>query len=676
MQQSTPPPVAPEPRAEPRFDVFIRLPRGMQPEEAQRRVVEQGGLTPEQGERIAQALQQVPVVQVRRNIDEARARKTEHQLSLAGLRVEVKRLPTAAAAAEPAAAVAPPPVPAAPAPAPARLIENPEDYEFDLSALPEDDDATLFASLTTRPATRPAPRLNAASGGAASTLPAPGLASGALGGRRLPRLAAAAALVGVAGVAFVLGRLSLPWPPSETPAHSAQAIERVLVAVGAPPALADASAPAASAARVGAAEEPPGTDALAQIAKTERAQGRGTTLEHAVALAQTQAGTAAVPAVPAAARAGDRMPASLAQGLANTPLSAGAAALPQGAPMGAVPPLPAAVRATLAADYAVQLAEFGQAARAREVLGRLRADALQSGDPAVGASAQRAEVLLLAWSLAEANGAGVDGGIAALRQLVHGIDSPAARAALMGRVATVLARHDNVPDALALACLADAGEALKGVADGAQRQAAIEDWLVDTGDLLLAQLARHGRLGRWPQAQSLVEQLDSLAGQARGSHAQLQLKALRARAQDLMGHGNQAEALLADALKGWGQQGGAARRAEELRALATRVGDLGSPELFQATAQLATAADALRGEERARALTQLALMQAEAGETERFEAIKAMLRQAPEAARPEQAALTAQLLVGGELAAARAEQRAGAFGLAEARVRKVAAYLL
>ncbi len=69
-------------------------------------------------------------------------------------------------------------------------------------------------------------------------------------------------------------------------------------------------------------------------------------------------------------------------------------------------------------------------------------------------------------------------------------------------------------------------------------------------------------------------------------------------------------------------------------------------------------------------------MQAEAGEAERFEAIKAMLRQSPDSNRPEQAALTAQLLVGGELAAARAEQRAGAFGLAEARVRKVAAYLL
>ena len=48
----------------------------------------------------------------------------------------------------------------------------------------------------------------------------------------------------------------------------------------------------------------------------------------------------------------------------------------------------------------------------------------------------------------------------------------------------------------------------------------------------------------------------------------------------------------------------------------------------------------------------------EAGEAERFEAIKAMLRQSPDASRPEQAALTAQLLVGGELAAARAEQRA------------------
>src|SRR5204863_7248755 len=135
------------------------------------------------------------------------------------------------------------------------------------------------------------------------------------------------------------------------------------------------------------------------------------------------------------------------------------------------------------------------------------------------------------WSLREANGPAIDRNIASLRSLVHGIESPVARAALMGNVATVLARHDNIPDALALACLADAGEALKSVGDGGQRQAAIDDWLVDTGDLLLSQLARHGRLGRWPQAQSLAGQLDTLAQQARSAHAVLQLQALRARAQ-------------------------------------------------------------------------------------------------------------------------------------------------
>jgi hypothetical protein len=270
----------------------------------------------------------------------------------------------------------------------------------------------------------------------------------------------------------------------------------------------------------------------------------------------------------------------------------------------------------------------------------------------------------------------VDRGIASLRSLVHGIDSPAARAALMGRVATVLARHDNVPDALALACLADAGEALKSVSDGAQRQAAIDDWLVDTGDLLMSQLSRHGRLGRWQQVQSLAGQLDTLAGQARGSHAVLQLQALRARAQDVMGQPAKGEKLLADALKGWTQHGSPARQADELREFAGRAGDIASPELFQVTAQLATAADSLRGTERARTLTSLALMQAESGEAERFEALKAMLRQSPDADRPEQTALTAQLLVGGELASARAEQRTGAFGLAEARVRKVASYLL
>jgi len=627
----------------------------MTPEEAQRRVVELGGLTPAQGERIAIALRQVPVVQVRRAIDETRARKTEHQLSLAGLRVEVKRLPSTAAPAD-AAVVAP--IVAAHA---TLVSDNPEEFEFDLHSAANDDDDTVFSPLTTRPATRPGP----------STLPPAEVPSALPGrpGRRLPRAAAAAALLAVAGAAFLGGRMSLPWlGASEGQPAATRSIDKVLTVVGAPQPLTEVPASAASAVALTGAEETRDGESLVQLAKIERAQGRGMTLEQA--LAQAQRGKPAGLLLP-----GDQLPAGLAQAAA-APTSAGPAATPQGAPGATVPTLPTALRATLMADLAVQLAEFGQFARAREVLARLRSDALLSGDPAVGASTQRAEVLLMAWSLRDASGSSVDRGIASLRNLVHGIESPTARGALMGRVATVLARHDNVPDALALACLADAGEALKGVSDGAQRQAAIDDWLVDTGDLLMSQLARHGRLGRWQQVQSLAGQLDTLAGQARGSHAILQLQALRARAQDLMGQPAKGEKLLADALKAWSQHGSPARQADELREFAARAGEIASPELFQVTAQLATAADSLRGTERARTLTSLALMQAEAGEAERFEALKAMLRQSTDADRPEQTALAAQLLVGGELASARAEQHAGAFGLAEARVRKVAAYLL
>lgn len=706
--------------AEPRFDVFIRLPRGMSPEEAQQRV-EQAGLTPAQGASICAALHQVPVVQVRKGIDEQRARKTEHQLSLAGLKVEVKRVSTAPRAASSApvipdasyesadmtalavgapapspiapppvmpppvmhfaaaAPVAPPPSPPAPAAAPAptppmaerraspppperQRVEDPEDFEFNLEAGPGEDDDTLFSPPTTRPATQPPSTLPPPMG----RTPAPARAAP----RRLAPLLWGVALVAVGAAAFVLGRLSLPWLASaETQVNTTQSIDKVLVAVGAPPALAEVSASSASAALLGTADESGSgaADSLTQLAKAERAQGRGVTLEQAVAQMQG-AKVGAGLLLP-----GDQLPAKLAQAAAS-PTSAGPSAT--GAANNGAALLPAALRATLTADMAVQLAEFGQSGRAREVLGRLRSDALLSGDPAVSGSTQRAEVLLLAWSLREANGPAIDRNIASLRSLVHGIESPVARAALMGSVATVLAKHDNIPDALALACLADAGEALKSVSDGGQRQAAIDDWLVDTGDLLLSQLARHGRLGRWQQAQSLAGQLDTLAGQARSGHAVLQLQALRARAQDLMGQPSRAEKLLADALKTWAQNGSPARQAEELRALASRAGDIAQPELFQVTAQLATAADALHGADRARALTSLALMQAEAGEAERFEALKAMLRQSTEAARPEQAGLTAQLLVGGELAAARAEQRSGAFGLAEARVRKVAAYLL
>ncbi|MEK8030457.1 hypothetical protein AACH06_06425 [Ideonella sp. DXS29W] len=806
--------------AEPRFDVFIRLPRGMTPEEAQRRV-EMAGLTAAQGANICAALRQVPVVQVRKSIDESRARKTEHQLSLAGLKVEVRRVPTAPhaappsppipdasaeepsdgspgvnlwsfsvtgvapasparnaadrpsgaaasspprapaataaptpavsaplqgadlrafaspvsqlssaaparpAGAAPAAVLAPTPVaaatvtpqaapaPVAPAPGPAPrsastpsfssvftaplpaaasspvrhaaappappavpvaersastppraqaaraqpLDEDPEDFEFNLRDPSEED--TIIAPYTTRPQADPD-----------ESLPPPAAKSPAAR-RARPRWAPwlwAAALVALGAAGFTLGRLSLPWTaPPEPQINTTQSIDKVLTAVGAPPAMSPVPASSASSVDSAGGADASGLapDSLTQIAKAERAQGRGMTLEQAVAQMQGAKVNAGL-LLP-----GDQLPAKLAQAAAS-PTSAG----PSAQPNGSASPLPASLRATLMADMAVELAAFGQTGRAKEVLSRLHADAGLTGDPAVGASARRAEVLLAAWGLRDAAVTTIDRQIGALRTLVYGIESPAARAALMGSVATILARHDNVPDALALAFLADAGEALKSVADGSQRQVAIDDWLVDTGDLLLAQLARHARLGRWSLAQSLAGQLDTLAGQARSPHAVLLLQALRARAQELMGQPAKAEKLLAEALKVWQQRGTPARQAEELRALASRTGGIGQPILLQVTAQLATAADALHGADRARALTQLALMQAEAGEAERFEALKAMLRQSPEAARPEQAALTAQLLVSGELSAARAEQRSGAFGLAEARVRKVAAYLL
>ncbi|MBI5272339.1 MAG: hypothetical protein HY856_22030, partial [Burkholderiales bacterium] len=76
--------------AAPLFDVYVRLPGGLAVEEAGRRLVASSGLTAEQARRIVATLRQAPVVQVRRAVDEARARKTEHQLAQAGLRVEVQ----------------------------------------------------------------------------------------------------------------------------------------------------------------------------------------------------------------------------------------------------------------------------------------------------------------------------------------------------------------------------------------------------------------------------------------------------------------------------------------------------------------------------------------------------------------------------------------------------------
>lgn len=683
--------------AAPLFDVYVRLPGGLAVEEAGRRLVASSGLTAEQARRIVATLRQAPVVQVRRAVDEARARKTEHQLAQAGLQVQVQVRSAQAHGVQPPRPSPPPRARQeaddtrgwAPTEAPndEAVEENPDDpatLSFDLHG---DAEAVPVASAPYTPSGAAAARPPAAPAASpvspVSPVSRPGRTGPAVGEapatapptapRRRGGLAVAA-LVGVAGLAFVLGRMSSPVLPAPGHAESVRTIDLVLATVDAPAALAEASAATATTTAPGAAAAagtlpvPAPTDdlregeSLLRLGEAERAQGRALPLAQAVAQAQG--------AAPASAGATS----ALLAGAAARP--AGPAATPQGSPAPTPPALPAAVQALLTAELAEQLAEFGQAARAREVLGALRQQAAHSADPAVAALAQRAEVLLAAWALGDQRGAALDRGVVTLRQALQGLDSPAARAALFGRVATVLARHDGMPDSVALALLADAGEALKGVADRSQRQAAIDDWLVHTGDLLVSQLARHARLGRWPAARSLGGQLDSLSGQARSPRAVLQLQGLRARASVLLGDRARGERLLAEALRAWGQHGGTARQADELREFASRVGSLGASELHQATAQLATAADALRGVERAQALTSLALMQAEAGEQERFEAVRAMWRQSPDASRPEAAPLLARLLVGAELAAARADQRSGAYGEAEARLRRAAAYLL
>ncbi|WP_374675554.1 hypothetical protein [Ideonella sp.] len=678
--------------AAPLFDVYVRLPGGLAVEEAGRRMVARSGLTPEQARRIVTTLRQAPVVQVRRSVDEARARKTEHQLAQAGLQVEVQPVQPLRPAAAPAPGPAAPPrdpaddtrgwaptaAPEEEAPEAPEAPEVPDTPDVPVAerrvagarviALPDDDPSTLSFDLHGDAADLPGPGAPRPAVPATGTdrpdtrAPARDLPPAAAPARPRRRGGlAAVALVGVAGLAFVLGRMSSPALPAPGHGESVQMIDRVLATVDAPAALAEASAVAGAASAPAAADDLREGESLLRLAEAERSQGRVLPLAQAVAQAQ-----GAAPAAPGATPA-------LLGGAARP---AGPAAPPEGAPAATPPPLPAAVQASLTAALAEQLAEFGQAARAREVLAALRQHAARSGDPAVAALSQRAEVLLAAWALGEQRGATLDRGVVLLRQSLQAVESPAARAALVGRVATVLAQHEGMPDSLALALLADAGEALKGVADRTQRQAAIDDWLVHTGDLLVAQLARHARLGRWPAARSLGGQLDSLSSQARSPRAVLQLQGLRARASVLLGERARGERLLADALRAWGQHGGAARQADELREFAARVGPLGTTELHQATAQLATAADALRGTERAQALTSLALMQAEAGEPERFEAVRSMWRQSPDAARPEAAPLLARLLVEAELAAARAEQRAGAYGEAEARLRRAAAYLL
>lgn len=446
-------------------------------------------------------------------------------------------------------------------------------------------------------------------------------------------------------------------------------------------------------------------DPLIQAAGGKRVGAKGLTMEQAVAASMTLAksvgnttaeralagtgpsgpagggGAAAAAGGGGAASAG----ASSGGGAATGGAPGGSSAAPSGvagtggqtaAAAGGDASVSAQAKQLLALEFTAQLAEMGQLPRAMQVIKSLKASPKTTGDPAVASAARVADMEIRAWSMY-----GMDSGRAraaadALLADAAALQNPAERALALSRVGAILARHAQLPPEAARAFLTKAVESIKAVPDAQQRQDVTGKWAVAFGEALHAEAGMRARSGQWNKAQQANTQLDTLIAQAPDSASQARLQAVSYQVKLLLGQQDKAAQAMDAALSLASSTPGLPERAATLRAIANLSGAATHDKLQAAAAALQTQAMAKSGTERARALVQLSLLSAEAGLRGRSGEQADAARASTGLSQSDAVLVNTDLIVRGDMAAARVLHSVGMYAEAETVLQRLGNYLL
>lgn len=491
-----------------------------------------------------------------------------------------------------------------------------------------------------------------------------------------PGVLAAAAVLLVA-LAFVVGRgssggftmaaLAGTAPPPAAPGKldPQQLLEKI--DAGAP--LGGNTADAAAAHGGPLAGDPDIDDPLVQAAGGKRIGAKGISIEQAVAAAQTLAkagGYKGAGSAEAATAAGS----SAAAG-GNTESAAAAASGVVPAPPILLPPR---LRTQLALDLTRVLAEGGQLPRARELLKSLRAQPVVQSDPAQVAAAQAADLEVRAWALHATPAGALRPAVEKLLADAAALPDPAARARALMQLGVIAARSPLLKPQAARLFLTRSADALKAV-EGPPQAALLGDWTVAFGEVLLAEAVAHAKAGQWSQASAVARQLPPLLEQATDHRAAARLHAIDFHLKSLTG-GDQPQAALAAAVAAAQKENGLAERASLLRSVAALSGAAMDARLSAAVDEARAAALARPGDERARALTGLALLYADAGLRGRAGEMTQLSLDTPGLTAAQASELHAELLLRGDLATARALHGLGLYAESEAVLRRLGALLL
>ncbi len=457
---------------------------------------------------------------------------------------------------------------------------------------------------------------------------------------------------------------------------------------------ADGGGPGNSADAVIAGDDPESEDSLLKASRNGGPNAKGITMEQAIAastaLAKSVGNTTAERALkgesigPAGAKgaalgggggsaaAGGGAAAGGAEGGGGSAVAGGGGAGGSGARVASVP---AQTKLELSGEFAVRLAELGQLPRAREAVKALRArpDAKEMRSVAI---IQMAEIEVLAWSAREVAPNRARALVDVIKEGIGKLLDPYDRAIAQARAGAILAAQPAIARDVIINFLSEGGEAIKLIANADQQRQAVGELAVSMGQALLSDMTELARKGQWAKAKAAYTRFAATAAQTPNVVAAAKLQGLDFRARYVMGQGDESAAAL-DAGLAWVTKGGSLlEQARALRGLAASSDNAANPKIQETYTRLQAQAQNAQGADRARALAELALMQADSGNRERFVRQRDLAKETPGFGGTEAATLTAEMYVRGDLAVARARHAEGAYGDAESLLLQLAGYLL
>jgi len=482
-------------------------------------------------------------------------------------------------------------------------------------------------------------------------------------------------LVGVLAAVFVGGRgTGSGWSWEEIKGGSAPKgktaeVDKMLDSVG-PGGGAGAADGAA-----GLTGDPDLDDPLIQAAGGKRVGAKGISMEQAIAASMTLAksvGNTTAERALAGAAVGGSGPAAAGGG-------AGAGAAGDGAAAGgasAEAAVPARVKQLLALEFTTQLAEMGQLPRAVQMIKALKASPKTTSDPTVASAARVADMEVRAWAMHSLGDSKARAAADALMSDAAGLPDHYERAAALSRVGAILARHTQLPPEASRAFLTKAVDSVKAVADAQLRIEATSQWAVSFGEALLADAAAKAKAGLWSKVEQANTQVETLIGQAPDAASRAKLHAIGAQLKLLLGQQDKAVQSMESGLAQAAGVGALPEHAALLRAMAQLSGGAGSDKLQAAAAALQAQAMTRTGPDRARTLAQLSLLSADAGLRGRASELADAARASEGLSATEAVRVNTDLIVRGDMAAARVLHSVGLYAEAETVLQRVGNYVL